>query len=176
MGSLKFIVVLLLLSSTGLAFSQEEEAILWDANLRLQWSDFKAKPIAGSKVAATTASGLSYEFSAEESDGKIELDYTVNSFFYPKRSWYKPKVCDDVILSHEQLHFDISELYARKMRQIMETTTFTTNVKAEVKAIYRQIIKELAEFQQLYDNETNYSRNVEQQLSWNQEIKEALGK
>jgi len=65
-------------------------------------------------------------------------------------------------------------LFGSKMRKIMDTTTFTKNVKAEVKAIYRQINKELAEFQQLYDQETNYSRNIEQQLSWNQKIKDAL--
>ncbi len=152
----------------------QEEAILWHPELRLSWSNFKAKPIKGSKVAATTASGLSYQFSTTEEDGKFELDYTVSAFFYPDRSWYQPKICDEVILSHEQLHFDISELFARKMRKIMATTIFTKNVKAEVKAIYRQINKELSEFQQVYDNETNYSRNIEQQLSWNQKIQDAL--
>ncbi len=125
-------------------------------------------------VAATTASGLSYQFSTTEANGKYVLDYMVNTYFYPNKSWYQPKICDEVILSHEQLHFDISELFARKMRKIMDTTNFTKNVKAEVKAIYLYINRELAEFQQLYDQETNYSRNVEQQLSWNQKIKDTL--
>ena len=173
MGSLRFIFGLLIFLWSGMTYGQEE-AILWHPELRLSWANFRAEPIKGSKVAATTASGLSYQFSTTEEDGKYELDYTVNTFFYPDRSWYQPKICDDVILSHEQLHFDISELFARKMRKIMDTTSFTKNVKAEVKAIYRQINKELSEFQQVYDNETNYSRNIEQQLSWNQKIKDAL--
>ncbi|MGB5461370.1 DUF922 domain-containing protein [Eudoraea sp.] len=157
-----------------MSFAQEEETILWHPKQRLSWSNFKAEPVEGSKVAATTASGLSYQFSTTEEGGKYVLDYTISTYFYPDRSWYQPKICDEVILSHEQLHFDISELFGRKMRKIMDATTFTKNVKAEVKAIYRQINKELAEFQQLYDQETNYSRNIEQQLSWNQKIKDAL--
>lgn len=157
-------------------FAQEEEAILWNSEQRLSWANFKAEPPKDSEIAATTASGLSYQFSTTEENGKYELDYIVSTYFYPNRSWYQYNICDEVILSHEQLHFDISELYARKMRKIMDNTTFTKNVKAEVKAIYRQINKELAEFQQVYDRETNYSRNIEQQLSWNKKIKEALAK
>ena len=72
-------------------------------------------------------------------------------------------------------HFDISELYARKMRKRLEATHFSRNVKAEVKAIYREILKELSDFQSTYDEETNFSRNREQQLRWNQKIKEVLG-
>jgi len=175
LGFLRFIFGFFVFLWSVISLAQEEDAILWHPKQRLSWANFKAEPIEGSKVAATTASGLSYQFSATEADGKYELDYSVNTFFYPNRSWYQPKICDEVILSHEQLHFDISELFARKMRKIMDTTTFTKNVKAEVKAIYRQINKELAEYQQVYDNDTNYSRNIEEQQSWNQKIKDALG-
>jgi len=175
LGSLRFIFSQILVLCFLISFYQEEEAILWHPEQRLSWANFKAEPIEGSKVAATTASGLSYQFSTTEANGKYELDYTVSTFFYPERSWYHPKQCDEVILSHEQLHFDISELFARKMRKVMNATTFTKDVKAEVKAIYRKINKELAEFQQVYDIETNYSRNIEQQIFWNKKIKNALG-
>ncbi len=174
MGSLRFICLLPVFLWYLTSFSQEEESILWQPEVSLNWTNFKAQPVEGSMVAATTASGLSYQFSTTEANGKYVLDYVVSTYFYPNRSWYQPKICDEVILSHEQLHFDISELFARKMRKIMDTTIFTKNVKAEVKTIYRHINRELAEFQQLYDQETNYSRNVDQQLSWNQKIKDAL--
>lgn len=176
MGSLRFIFGLFAFLFSTMLFAQEEEAILWNSGQRLSWANFKAEPPKNTEIAATTASGLSYQFSTTEENGKYELDYVVSTFFYPNRSWYQPNICDEVILSHEQLHFDISELYARKMRKIIDNTTFTKNVKAEVKAIYRQINKELAEFQQVYDRETNYSRNIEQQLSWNKKINEALAK
>ena len=79
-------------------------------------------------------------------------------------------------MSHEQLHFDISELYARKMRNRLASTSFTQNVKAEVKQIYKEVLEELEEFQNLYDDQTNFSRDVEQQLIWNNKIEEALNK
>ena len=50
---------------------------------RLSWANFKAEPIEGSKIAATTASGMSYQFSTTEEDGKYELDYTISTYFYP---------------------------------------------------------------------------------------------
>ncbi|MEP3571107.1 MAG: DUF922 domain-containing protein, partial [Flavobacteriaceae bacterium] len=102
------------------------------------------------------------------------LDFEVNAYFYPNESWYKPKICDDIILSHEQLHFDISELFARKMRAKLKRTSFSDNVKAEIRKIYRETLKELKDFQELYDWETNFSRNTEKQLEWNKKIAEAL--
>ena len=50
----------------------------------------------------------------------------------------------------------------------------SSNVKAKVKSIYREILKELDAFQNQYDDKTNFSRNREQQLLWNEKIAEAL--
>lgn len=156
------------------AWCQEYETIPWDSEQRLSWSDFKATPSNQGRAAAITASGISYQFSTMESNGVYELDYTVHTYFYPNKSWYHPEVCDEVILSHEQLHFDITELFARKMRRLLSETKFTKNVKSEVRAIYRRINNELADFQNLYDDETNFSRDREKQSQWNKKIEDAL--
>ena len=100
----------------------------------------------------------------------------MNAYFYPNESWYKPDICDDFILGHEQLHFDISELFARKMRRKLRRTSFSDNVKAEIRKIYKDILKELKDYQELYDWETDFSRNREKQLEWNKKITEALKK
>lgn len=60
------------------------------------------------------------------------------------------------------------------MRKKLAETTFTKNVKAEVREIYRETLKALTAFQNKYDHQTNFSRNVEQQLIWNRKIAEAL--
>ena len=156
--------------------SAQDNAIAWQPDIKLKWSDFKGKAEQNSRIAAVTASGISYKFSSHERDGYFEVDFTVDTFFYPDQSWYHPEKCDDLVLSHEQLHFDISELFARKMRKQMAETRFTENVKAEVKAIYHQILKDLAAFQDRYDTETNYSMNREAQLVWNKSIRESLNK
>jgi len=156
--------------------SQDYETIAWSPENKLTWEDFKGKAPNNARAAATTASGISYQFSTSGSNGEIELDYLVSTFFYPNKSWYQPSLCDSLILSHEQLHFDISELYARKMRNRLASSSFTQNVKAEVKQIYKEVLEELEEFQNLYDDQTNFSRDLEQQLIWNNKIEEALNK
>lgn len=160
----------------GAIHAQDEyETITWSPNRKLVWEDFKGKAPENPRAAATTASGITYQFATQGTKGNnIVIDFTVSTFFYPNKSWYQPQLCDTLILSHEQLHFDISELYARRMRERLAASTFTQNVKAEVKLIYREILEELEAFQDLYDSQTNFSRDREQQLLWNVKIKEAL--
>lgn len=167
---------LLFICISHFGFSQEEKTMEWNVSKKLSWSDFKDNPPASSPIAAVTASGISYEFSAVSDVGKMDIDFNVHAYFYPEKSWYRPKVCNNLILSHEQLHFDITELFARKMRNELSAKTFTANIKTEVKVIYERIIKELSEYQELYDNETNFSRNTGKQLQWNKKIVSALAK
>tara|TARA_R110002073_G_scaffold122928_1_gene266115 strand:+ start:3795 stop:4325 length:531 start_codon:yes stop_codon:yes gene_type:complete len=173
-GSLKRVVWLAIWLMLHLGYGQEDEVILWSPIKKLAWSDFKDKPSNISNAAAITASGITYSFSAQGTKDKMELDFKVDTHFYPDKSWYKPKLANPIILSHEQLHFDISEVYARKFRQILAKTKFTNNAKSEVKAIYRNILRELNDYQNQYDSETNFSRDTVQQLIWNKKIKKAL--
>jgi hypothetical protein len=174
LGIVRGILVFLFLATAAGVSCQEENAILWDPGHRLKWSDFKAEPQENSPVAAITASGISYRFSAMDGGKKMEVDCSINTFFYPESSWYRPELASQNILSHEQLHFDISELFARKMRARVERFSFTSDVKAEMNQIYEQILKELQSFQKRYDEETNFSRKVEKQIEWNNKIAQAL--
>tara|TARA_R110002049_G_scaffold40547_3_gene123301 strand:- start:1479 stop:2009 length:531 start_codon:yes stop_codon:yes gene_type:complete len=174
LGTLKSITVLVLCLILNLGFGQEDEVLPWSFGKKLSWADFKGRPSAISNAAAITASGITYSFSAQGTADKMELDFEVSSYFYPKKSWYKPQLANPTVLGHEQLHFDITEVYARKLRQELAKTKFSKNAKAEVKEIYRNILKELNDFQSKYDSETNFSRDTVQQLIWNKKIKKAL--
>ncbi len=173
MGVMTRCWILLVMIFAIAGYAQEEE-ILWNPDFRLKWSDFRGEAPASTRIAAVTASGISYRFASMERDGYYEVEYEVNTFFYPQKSWYQPQLCNDLVLSHEQLHFDIAEIFARKMRRAMDSTRFTENVKAEINAIYLQTLKELEDFQDRYDAETNYSMNRTAQLKWNMQIEEAL--
>nr|WP_299341944.1 DUF922 domain-containing protein [Allomuricauda sp.] len=173
MGKIAFIGFLLFFVFFGQA-QEIEESIPWSPDLKLTWADFKGKIPPAAVPAATTASGISYRYSANLIHHEVDLDFEVTAFFYPNESWYKPEVCDDLILSHEQLHFDIAELFARKMRRELERTSFSDNVKAEIRRIYKDILQELQDYQERYDWETNFSRNREKQLEWNERVGKAL--
>lgn len=172
------IQLLLLVFLTGLSSplsaQAEREAIRWEPSHRLSWSNFKATPPESTRIAATTASGISYRYKTKSSGRRYLLDFEVETYFYPDKSWYHAAVCDDNVLSHEQLHFDISELFAREFRRRLSSRTFSENVKAEVRAMFQQINRELSEFQNRYDQETDYSRNRAAQQAWNREIAEIL--
>jgi hypothetical protein len=158
----------------SLAFTKEEESIAWSPNYILTWKDFKALPNYNSGAAAVTASGISYSLSAYILGDKTEVDCKVFAYFYPKQSWYKKEHSNDIILAHERLHFDITELHARKMRRMIANAKFDGNVKQTIKQMYNQVIKELDSMQGVYDAQTNYSRNIEQQKAWQQKVKQLL--
>ena len=153
---------------------QDTEAISWEAGRKLSWADFKGDVPETKQVAATTASGISYSFQSEGKRGRYRVDYEVTALFYPQKSWYHRELCDSVVLRHEQLHFDITELYARRMRTLMDGKTFSVDVRAEVRRIFKQINRELSEFQSRYDRETDFSRDREAQARWNAEIARKL--
>lgn len=154
--------------------AQEEPALRWEPGLRLSWSDFRGQAPDSKRIAATTASGLSYHYTARGGNSGYTLDFTVDTFFYPEKSWYHPDLCDALVLSHEQLHFDISELYARRLRRRLQTAEFTDRVKAEVRQIFAEVNRQLSEFQDRYDRETDFSRNREAQLAWNRAVARML--
>jgi hypothetical protein len=171
---LKALVASVCLLAAGLQ-AQEGSAVVWEPGIRLSWADFRAAPPADKAVAATTASGISYTFTTNGPPGAFTLEYEVTAFFYPGKSWYHPELCNPMVLRHEQLHFDITELYARKMRKLLSGRTFSGNVRAEVRHIFSEINRELSAFQERYDLETDFSRNPEAQLQWNQRVAELLG-
>ncbi len=170
MGTLKYFLLTFFLCFTGFVFSQEEESVPWSADRKLQWSDFKGSYFKTEWAAATTATGISYAFSAKEQGGQQFLEIDVQCKFFPERSWYRPELCDSVILSHEQLHFDIAELHARKFRKRLAEFRFTDKVKEEVRDIYKQILKDLVMYQNRYDRESDFSKDFQQQLQWNRNI------
>lgn len=162
------------LCTTGCVFSQNEETIPWSADRKLQWSDFKGSYFKTEWAAAITATGISYTFLTREQNGQQFLEIEVKCEFFPQKSWYRPELCDIVILSHEQLHFDIAELYARKFRKRLAESIFTDNVMEEVRDIYKQTLKELTIFQNKYDRETDFSKDLQKQSLWNRSIAEEL--
>ena len=172
MSIIKYILVVVW--SISSINAQEYDTIIWQEGSKLTWEDFKGKPPLKDRAAATTASGITYRYSASQVGGKMEVDFRVSTYFYPQKSWYQPSLCDSVILGHEQLHFDISELYARKLKDRLNAREYSKNIKAEVRKIYKEVVEELNIFQNKYDSETNFSRDKEKQNLWEIKIHKML--
>lgn len=161
-----------------ITFTQpSEDSILWNENDRLNWSDFKGTPSSNINAVALTASGLTFDFSAKTSKTRlIEFKAIVEARFYPDQSWYRKEHINSVVLAHEQLHFDITELHARKLRKQIAETSFTINIKREISKLRTTINKQLKEMQSKYDRDSDYSRSIETQKKWQTFVKRELDK
>lgn len=148
----------------------------WEANA-LTWEDFKAAPDPNSPFTANTSSGISYSWSLKTSILGKEYQYEVLSFFNPDRSWVKNSGSAH-LLAHEQLHFDITELCARKLRKALAEFDFrkTRNVKSELQDLYKKMEAERAAMQKKFDMETRHSMEEAAQLKWQQFVTQELQK
>ncbi|MFK7750412.1 MAG: DUF922 domain-containing protein [Kordia sp.] len=157
---------------------QDEEVITWSKAQKLHWGNFKDAPDYDSDAVAITASGITYGFSSKTYSNSDKIEYTTNvkAQFYPEQSWYLKERVNDTVLGHEQLHFDISELHARKFRKRIANTKFTKNIQQEIAKIYDQVNKELREMQNAYDNGSDYSRDYTGQIKWQEQVARELQK
>jgi hypothetical protein len=93
--------------------AQTNDMIPWRANRKLTWDDFTKKRDNGPNgLKALTTAGIGVEFECNGPEPRI----VVKCNFRKKESWTRTTE-SDVLLAHEQLHFDVTELYARKLRQ-----------------------------------------------------------
>ena len=149
--------------------------MLWNESIKLTWADFKASPDLKSRASAITASGITFEYSVKTS-GKEVVDFStkVEAHFYPNKSWFLEKQVDVHILAHEQLHFDITELYARKFRAQIKKLIVNQNVKDQMNRLHATINEAVNETQKRYDAQTNHSMNREMQKEWEITIQKEL--
>lgn len=168
------IYLLFLIPST--TFSQKYETgkmIPWDENRPLTWSDFKGPVEKRSPFYASTCAGIHLSIH-QAADGQIEVKAV--TYFDPAKSWYVKKNGDEKLLEHEQRHFDIKEIYARRfVKRVLEADLAAEKkVFDRIRDIYRQTLDEMNDFDDRYDRETKHSVNKDQQTAWNHEIKRLL--
>jgi hypothetical protein len=152
------------------SFSQD--TIFWRAHEPITWADFQAPPIASSPFDAITSAGIYYTLTYTQTSCQTHI----YCYFLKSRSWAKAKDRAS-LLKHEQGHFDITELFARKLRKAFAAYAFHfATVTADLRQIFTTINDEKSHMNQQYDQETNYSTNAAQQQRWNKKIALALAK
>jgi len=112
----------------------------------------------------------------------IEIDQTrikkfslpklkVYAYFVKSKSWAIEK--NDYYLTHERLHFDIAEIYARKIRKAFDSLN-NENITdvAKYKDVYNKYGVQLRYYNKQYDSEVYYSEK--RQSEWIQNIHSEL--
>jgi hypothetical protein len=151
------------------AQDKNEELMDWASSRRLTWSDYKANPNPHSDAAASTTTLIGIEYKMANGN----FNYNISCKFSLSRSWGLHKT--EYILAHEQGHFDIAEIFARKLHKAMSEYSFNSRTyQKDLKKIYQDIMQEKEDFQNTYDRETNHSIKKDKQAQWLVKIAELL--
>lgn len=163
------LALMLLFSQTVVPVIFPVESINWRNRRELSWEDFQGAPNPTAPNAALTSTSIKFQYNYD----KKAFHYQLQCVFHPDKSWVKIK--NQRILAHEQGHFDIAELYTRKLHRALQAYRFNpATIEKDISGIYRQVAAEQASFQEQYDRETNYSRNIPVQLDWQEKIDSTL--
>lgn len=167
---MKNVLLILSVFFTSFVYCQDNSTITWETSKKLTWNDFEGKTdsINFGKAKTSYRIRITPENVTVDENDNIQgyENMTVQAEFDKKHSWSLAKF-DTVVLAHEQLHFDIAELFARKIRK-----QFYKNIIAKEKtyerfwADYKKLWNECSKFQRKFDNETNHGRNKEQNRFW----------
>ena len=156
--------------------SSDTKEISWHENHKLKWTDFKGKPDENSNSAAITASGITFSYSIQKTSSQVVTSFKTKVFahFYPEESWCKKNLIDNHILTHEQFHFNITELHVRYFREKIATLSVSNAIEKELTKAHKKANNDLEAMQHLYDTETNYSIDREGQQKWNALVNKEL--
>ena len=139
----------------------KDDFILWQENKKLKIQDFKADNKDTIKVNRQqflgAISAIRIEYSSFQRNKNSVPEFSIKTYFDPNESWMLLK--NDYVLQHEQIHFDLTELYARKMRKSVESLRQknVTNISIYRKKIQRwNAMKEKASNQFDADNQDYY--------------------
>lgn len=167
------LLLTVLLGFSTAAFAQPKDCkdcLVWSADRPLTWQDFKGRPSASSPNKAMTDSGMSISFTCEGGQAEVSL----GCYFKKGSSWTKTTESDR-LLKHEQLHFDITELFTRKLRkQVSELDADCERMHRAIQKLYDDNYEAYAKFQAQYDKETRHSILEEEQLRWEKLVSDEL--
>lgn len=166
--SLIFLCVFINISSQS---KTNKKSITWKKDFKLSKADFKGKVDVNSTNVAQTGANIIIVPFAKKSGKYL---YRVYAKFYKYKSWINTD--SKIVLNHEQIHFDITELYARKMRKEIHKIKLSKKEVEEFdyRRIHKKFFKEFIAYQRKYDKETDFSRKFSVQKKWETSVKKQL--
>jgi hypothetical protein len=154
------------------------DPVPWSATRRLAWSDFLGPPQLRTGASATTVYELSYDGDCDSG----AFRFRVLSVFLPERSWVRPDLpfkaaIGRLALQHEQTHFDLSEVHARKMRRALSELADPCSMTAEARqAIVASLAEDDRKAQHRYDDETSGGPDLRRQALWDENVSKELAR
>ena len=154
----------------------EEGLLVWSARSPPRWRDFRGPPALGTVTAAQTSSGVTYLLQC----AGPRLEVAVLATFTPSASWVRPDIPRDPIagpesLRHERTHFDLTELFARRLRRDLSTLgRACPGREGGTRRVFDRLAEESRREQERYDRETAHGMARDAQLRWERQVRDSL--
>lgn len=146
---------------------------IWGRGLKLTWNDFMAVPPASHTDEETQALST-IRLLYRQTLGEAIPEFLIINQFVRHKSWARD-TSSAQLLAHEQLHFDIGELYARKIRRSLATLRKRRIKNEEAYLLCIQnLTNERERVQSQYDFETHHGVHTMKQKEWSKTIYRAL--
>jgi hypothetical protein len=189
------VAIVLALCGAARAFSQaldDRSALIeWSKDRKLDIKDFKARVPALSWEASRSWVAIEVDWGCREGQAFSEA----RAVFDPNGSWWReagPNLwqgSDDslllsqpddhgrALLAHEQLHFDLTEVWARKVRALFKALPEACRVPGGTRGIEKAIAdfeRDWEREQKTCDDETDHGANAVRQKAWALKTEKAL--
>ncbi len=143
--------------------------IVWDDLKEIEWSDFVGRPDKNSPFKAKTMCEIRSDIKGEGG----EMSLKIQGLFLKKLSWVKEK--SDALLYHERGHFNLCELWARKLRFKIRDRTFDKGTfQDSLNSFQKEVNEGNRKMQEMYDNESAHGIIEGQQKMWTDKIRRSL--
>lgn len=166
-------IFLVCLLTVNAVFGQK---IIWKEDQKLIWDHFKSPVNRKNNPDVVAYTHCGWEYSVIKSTNpKSPVTIEITTIFNENKSWKDVTRINDYVLVHEQKHFDIAEIFARKLRkEVGEKVKTSGDYDKVFETIYHKISTDYRNFQISYDKDTEHGMNKEKQAEYNALISEEL--
>ncbi|MBX2906871.1 MAG: hypothetical protein KF744_12585 [Taibaiella sp.] len=161
---MKMVFILLLLCAFRVEGQDTGTSIRWSPDKKLVFGDFAGQLDSSNKHGAISFCDLNDVYLIDYDT----LEYNIFAFFRKDKSWMK--VNDTDLLFHEQMHFNIAEIYSRSVKKKLN---LLANKKVDDSAVYRIFIAEVEKINELnsqFDFETRHGTLEQATKIWAEKI------
>lgn len=138
--------------------------ISWAETRPLSWKDYTYKHVKKEGFSGLAMTTVLHSVRGGMIDKKPYFE--VNVLFVKEDSWTSDTT-SIALFSHEKLHFDIAELYARKIRKkIAEISAAGEMEISKYQKWVKEYLKEFKRFAKRYDEETDNGMMEKEQGKW----------
>jgi hypothetical protein len=147
-------------------------AFAWSESRRLRWADFSGAAPAANGEGALTAYSIFY---GVQCTGE-RFQFLALAGFLPHDSWVRAEVLadkaqSDRTLRHEQTHFDLTEVFARRLRKAFsDLYQPCRRPDGDLDALASQYLRQEKAEQLRYDEETRHGLAAPAQSTWTRQV------